>query len=182
MKKLTCALLWLLSEPGSTSTEALPAGNGSHQETSSLIVIRQVIKRDVHSSAERRDRNCASRGQCRPVQDGAVSVLQRERLLSLRRQVPVCAWSHWAPSYRPPSTLQDWALQGIPHHRLLCIWRKVIWCGILLTFGCQLISNILSRKQLYVVVGCWCSYLSGSRCILAYGSADATATHCLLLQ
>ena len=32
------------------------------------------------------------------------------------------------------------------------------------------------------VVGCWCGYLSGVRCRLAYGPADATATHCLLLQ
>ena len=31
-------------------------------------------------------------------------------------------------------------------------------------------------------VGCWCGYLSGARCSLAYGPADATATHCLLLQ
>ena len=29
---------------------------------------------------------------------------------------------------------------------------------------------------------CWCGYLSGTRCRLAYGPADATATHCLLLQ
>jgi len=32
------------------------------------------------------------------------------------------------------------------------------------------------------VVGCWHGYPSGARCRLAYGSADATATHCLLLQ
>jgi len=32
------------------------------------------------------------------------------------------------------------------------------------------------------VVGCWHGYLSGTRCRLAYGPADATATHCLLLQ
>ena len=25
--------------------------------------------------------------------------------------------------------------------------------------------------------GCWCGYLSGARCRLAYGPADATATH-----
>ena len=31
-------------------------------------------------------------------------------------------------------------------------------------------------------VGCWRGYLSGARCRLAYGPADATATHCLLLQ
>ena len=32
------------------------------------------------------------------------------------------------------------------------------------------------------VVGCWHGYLSGARWRLAYGPADATATHCLLLQ
>ena len=32
------------------------------------------------------------------------------------------------------------------------------------------------------VVGRWHGYLSGARCRLAYGPADATATHCLLLQ
>ena len=32
------------------------------------------------------------------------------------------------------------------------------------------------------VVGCWRGCLSGARCRLAYGLADATATHCLLLQ
>jgi len=31
------------------------------------------------------------------------------------------------------------------------------------------------------VVGCWRGYLSGASCRLAYGPADATATHCLLL-
>ena len=32
------------------------------------------------------------------------------------------------------------------------------------------------------VVRCWHGYLSGAMCRLAYGPADATATHCLLLQ
>ena len=32
------------------------------------------------------------------------------------------------------------------------------------------------------VIGCWHGYLSGARCRLAYGPADATATHSLLLQ
>jgi len=33
-----------------------------------------------------------------------------------------------------------------------------------------------------LVVGCCRGHLSGVRCRLAYGPADATATHCLLLQ
>jgi len=32
------------------------------------------------------------------------------------------------------------------------------------------------------LVGCWRFYLSGARCRLAYGPADASATHCLLLH
>jgi len=32
------------------------------------------------------------------------------------------------------------------------------------------------------VVGCWHGYLSGAWCKIAYGPADAAATHCLLLQ
>jgi len=32
------------------------------------------------------------------------------------------------------------------------------------------------------VVGCWNGCLSEARCRLAYGPADATATHCVLLQ
>ena len=32
------------------------------------------------------------------------------------------------------------------------------------------------------VVEYWRGYLSGARCRLAYGPADATASHCLLLQ
>ena len=32
------------------------------------------------------------------------------------------------------------------------------------------------------VVECWRGYLSGARCRLAYGPADAIATHCFLLQ
>ena len=32
------------------------------------------------------------------------------------------------------------------------------------------------------VVGCWHGCLSGARCRLAYGPADAAATHCLLIQ
>jgi len=43
-----------------------------------------------------------------------------------------------------------------------------------------------SRKGIWPVknrvVGCWRGYLSGATCRLAYSPADATATHCLLLQ
>jgi len=62
---------------------------------------------------------------------------------------------------------------------LLYLWKAVLpsvlwrcWLG-----GRKVIWPVKNR-----VVGCWHDYLSGVRCIVAYGPADATATHCLLLQ
>jgi len=47
-------------------------------------------------------------------------------------------------------------------------------------------TSLISRKGIQPVknwvVGCWHGYLSGARYRLAYGPADATATHCVLLQ
>ena len=52
---------------------------------------------------------------------------------------------------------------------------SVLWCCWLAgTEGIRSVKNWLVR--------CWRGYLSGARCRLAYGPADATATHCLLLQ
>jgi len=58
---------------------------------------------------------------------------------------------------------------------VLCHVPSVLWCCWL---GCR--KSI--RPVENWVVGCWHGYLSGARCRLAYGPADATATHCLLLQ
>ena len=46
----------------------------------------------------------------------------------------------------------------------------------------QLTMHNIFYQTVVTVVGCWGGYLSGARCRLAYGPADATATHCLLLQ
>ena len=57
----------------------------------------------------------------------------------------------------------------------LFLFPSLLWCC---WFG--------GRKGIWPVknwvVGSWHGYLSGARCGLAYGPADATATHCLLLQ
>jgi len=53
------------------------------------------------------------------------------------------------------------------------ILPSVFW---LCWFGCR---NGIRPVKLSGV--CWRSYLSGARCRLAYGPADATATHCILL-
>ena len=58
------------------------------------------------------------------------------------------------------------------------LWRYVAFSALTLLVGRQE-GHPACKKR---VVGCWRGCLSGARCRLAYGPADATATHCLLLQ
>jgi len=53
-----------------------------------------------------------------------------------------------------------------------CILPSVLW-------HCWLGGRKGIRPVKNWVVGCWCGYLSGASCRLAYGPADANATHCL---
>jgi len=58
---------------------------------------------------------------------------------------------------------------------LLCQYQtKWVFSALTLFFGRQ--EGHPACKNW--VVGCWHGYLSGARCRLAYGPADATATHC----
>ena len=77
------------------------------------------------------------------------------------------------------STLHAPVLLTIALHLVICLHTLLVpsvlwrcWLG--------------GRKGIWPVknwaVGCWCGYLSGARCRLAYGPADSTATYCLLLQ
>jgi len=74
---------------------------------------------------------------------------------------------------------------------LLLLAQQHLDCKNLLHFSTNVLSYAFSALTLLVgrqeghpagVVRCWRGYLSGARCRLAYGPADATATHCLLLQ
>jgi len=69
-----------------------------------------------------------------------------------------------------------WAQQAGDIDRLLqqCL-PSVLW-------RCWLGGRKGIRSVKNWVVGCWRGYLTGARCRLAYGPADATATHYLLLQ
>ena len=60
-------------------------------------------------------------------------------------------------------------------HRMNDVVPSVLW-------HCWLGSRKGIRPVKNWVVGCWRGYLSGAMCRFAYGPADATATHCLLLQ
>jgi len=56
-----------------------------------------------------------------------------------------------------------------------CYLQPVLW-------RCWLGGRKGIRPVKNWAVGCWHGYLSGVRCRLAYGPADATATHCLVLS
>ena len=74
-----------------------------------------------------------------------------------------------------------WVLRHSPSGLILskfAIWNKlpsVLW-------RCWLGGRKGIRPVKNWVVECWLGYLPGARCRLAYGPADATATHYLLLQ
>jgi len=57
----------------------------------------------------------------------------------------------------------------------IALLPSVVWC-------CWLGGRKGIRPVKNWVVVCWRGYLSGAKCRLAYGPADATATYCLLLQ
>ena len=100
-------------------------------------------------------------------------------------------------------TDKQWAPDGCKHpalHTMHCMQCQKLFRIFLLplTYQMQLLSNAVclpsvlwrhwlggrkgTRPVKNWVVWCWRGYLSEARCRLAYGPADATATHCLLLQ
>jgi len=80
-------------------------------------------------------------------------------------------------------TLSFW-LHNLPYD-LLCIDVCTVCVSVgmpSVLWRCWLGGKKGIRPVKKWVVGCRRGYLSGARCRLAYGPADATATHCLLLQ
>ena len=69
----------------------------------------------------------------------------------------------------------EWTLLFLLLLLLLLLLPSVLW-------RCWLGGRKGIRPVKNWVLGYWHGYLSGARCRLAYGPADATATHCLLLQ
>ena len=65
--------------------------------------------------------------------------------------------------------------------------EEKVLCTAVLCYAFSALTLLVGRQEGHPacknrVVRCWRGYLSGARCRLAYGPADATATHCLLLQ
>jgi len=76
--------------------------------------------------------------------------------------------------------------QQVPVHHPVAL-ALFIYIFTYLAFAFSALTLLVGRQEGHPVcknrvVGCWRGYLSGARCRLAYGPADATATHCLLLQ
>jgi len=65
---------------------------------------------------------------------------------------------------------KHWAIAYI----MLCICTAFAFSALMLLVGWQGIRFVKNW-----VVGCWRGYLSGAKCRLTYGPADATAPHCL---
>ena len=70
---------------------------------------------------------------------------------------------------------------------MICLSFTLNTVGIAVFVAFSALTLLVGRQEEHPtckkrVVRCWHGYLSGARCRLAYGPADATATHCLLLQ
>ena len=125
--------------------------------------------------------------------------------LSVRSEVQTCIWPSWCHCYS--LSLASVKSRLVYNGVCVCVctvvskhWISAIFLMIgsisvvLLIHGMNAIINcscILWSVCLQCfdavgwaagVVRCWRGYLSGARCRLAYVPADATATHCLLLQ
>ena len=87
----------------------------------------------------------------------------------------------FSSEYRPAQFPDRMSLNATkPGFRFLCLFCVVVaFSALTLLVGRQ--EGHPACKTLRVV-GCLHGYLSGVRCRLAYDPADATATHCLLLQ
>jgi len=76
----------------------------------------------------------------------------------------------------------------VASHKLMVLgWRILLQIAYWRCFAFSALTLLVGRQEGHPackkrVVGCWCGCLSGAGCRLAYGPADAAATHCLLLQ
>jgi len=89
---------------------------------------------------------------------------------------------------------RDFCHCSVVFRSVFCYWSGVLRCASLYSgvFCYWSVPSVLwhcwlgGRKGIQPVknwvAGYWHGYLSGARCRLAYGPADATATHRLLLQ
>ena len=125
--------------------------------------------------------------------------------LSVWSEVQICIWPSWCHCH-------SLSLASVKSRLVLPFWYRLTWvvldkgplngcvcmcvgvsalCLFIFSlyylntnFAFSALTLLVVRQewQKNWVVGCWHGCLSGVRCRLACGPADATATHCLLLQ
>jgi len=108
------------------------------------------------------------------------------------RAIPACKklsdtvkWSNWVYLFASASLLWELTchlgLHSVTHH-LAEVTFPPLPQPIKAGTRCSNPRGMQGWVDLVGLVGCWHDYLPGARCRFAYGPADATATHCLLLQ
>ena len=140
-------------------------------------------------------RQCRSSSTINTSHRSTINRMLRPRGQIIRPQ----PYSFWPPSISASwylasasSKLVSWPRIFTVHITLINIHNIAIdnhFCCLLVAywFAFSALTLLVGRQEGHPVcknwvVGCWRGYLSGARCRLAYGPADATATHCLLLQ
>ena len=101
-------------------------------------------------------------------------------------ELPCCVWT-W--TVHPTQHVSMHTARGNTRQSYIArcssntVWLyKCLYCCLQCFDAVGWAAGRASGLQKNWVVGCWCVYLSGARCRLAYGPADATATHSVLLQ
>ena len=87
--------------------------------------------------------------------------------------------------YTQPTARNSWEVLTPGERHWILFYFSTAVCGTdcpSVLWRCWLGGRKGIRPVKNWVVGCWHSHLSGARCRLACGPADATSTHCLLLQ
>ena len=126
------------------------------------------------------------------------------KIMSSNSDGQVSRWACLAAGFGSHVDTTEWqteASSSVPcsrNRKCTCAWTKYLCCVVILCrlFYYFLLTSCLhsvlwrcwlgGRKGIWPVknwvVGCWHGYLSGARCRLVHGPADATASDCPLLQ
>jgi len=96
----------------------------------------------------------------------------------------ILAWGAWLWSMDRLAKVM-WPLNFGRVLRMMCVSELVLYW--LFIFAFSALTLLAWRQERHPACkklsgGSWCGYVSGSRCRFAYGPADATANHSLLLQ
>ena len=94
-----------------------------------------------------------------------------------------CIWLKRPTCSSCNSFVRFWPILILVSRNAASLIFNTVLCRLLIAFSAlTLLVGWQEGHPACKKLGCWRGYLSGAGCRLAYGPADATATHCLLLQ